>query len=457
MRHAITNNCLSDRNKNSRRRIALSVAFVMLVWVCHRPTVSALTLDQAVDRALADNLDLRAAYYNLEIGRGKLIQAGLWPNPELDFSGNTQRPFSNEKERTYSSDFTQAFPISGRLAKAKRVARVDLAQALMEIRNRERLLIGDVQKDFLTALILRRQIAARNEVKGVNQQFLEISAARLKKAEVSPVDVNLARTEVQRLQLENDLLQAELDARLISLRQKLGLAPDAPVTLEGDLDQLLARFSLTSAGFDPELRPDLRETELGIDRANAEIALARAEAWDDWHLGFGVEESRTLDNPTGLRTDRFAGLKLSVPLPLWNRNQGRVYSQRATADQAREQVQALVLTIRAEVATAAARARKLKEAAALYSRSILPLYNQNIQLLKQGFAQGLSEFSQMVQTQNQQVSLRITYLDAQTRYAEALVDLETAAATNPHLKKDFLQPVSDSGLQSKSDQVAPQQ
>ncbi|HEY8669199.1 MAG TPA: TolC family protein, partial [Terriglobales bacterium] len=304
--------------------------------------MSALTLDQAVDRALADNLDLRAAYYNLEIGRGKLIQAGLWPNPELDFSGNTQRPFSNEKERTYSSDFTQAFPISGRLAKAKRVARVDLAQALMEIRNRERLLIGDVQKDFLTALILRRQIAARNEVKGVNQQFLEISAARLKKAEVSPVDVNLARTEVQRLQLENDLLQAELDARLISLRQKLGLAPDAPVTLEGDLDQLLARFSLTSAGFDPELRPDLRETELGIDRANAEIALARAEAWDDWHLGFGVEESRTLDNPTGLRTDRFAGLKLSVPLPLWNRNQGRVYSQRATADQAREQVQALV-------------------------------------------------------------------------------------------------------------------
>ena len=443
--NSCNNDPASRRSGGFHHRLVI-VASLALVLVA--PPLRALTLDQAVERALASNLDLRAAYYNLEIGRGKLIQAGLWPNPELEFAGNTQRPFSNEKERAYSSGFAQAFPISGRLAKAKRVARVDIAQALMEIRNRERLLVGDVQKDFLTALILRQQIAARDQVKGVNQEFLNISEARLKKAEVSEVDVNLAKTEVQRLQLVNDLLSAELGARLVTLRQKIGLAPDGPLTLEGDLDQLLSRFSLTGAGFDPELRPDLRQTELGIDRANAEIALARAEAWEDWRLGFDYEDDRTLDAPGGLRTDRFLGLKLAIPLPVWNRNQGRVYSQQATADQARQQVEALVLTIRAEVAAAAARAAKLKEATLLYSQSVLPLYTQNIGLLKQGFGQGLIEFSQIVQMQNQQVSLRTTYFDAQTRYAEALVDLETAAATNSHLKKDFLQPRSISTRQT---------
>ena len=416
-----------------------ALAIMLACPVFFAAAASAITLDAAVDRALNDNLDLRAAYYNLEIGRGKLIQAGLWPNPELEFAGNTQRPFSNEKERAYSSGFAQAFPISGRLVKAKRVARVDIAQALMEIRNRERLLVGDVQKDFLTALILRRQIAARDEVRGVNQELLDISEARLKKAELSEVDVNLAKTEVQRLQLENDLLGAELGARLVTLRQKIGLAPDAPLELEGDLDQLLSRFSVTGTGFDPELRPDLRQTELGIDRARAEIALARAEAWDDWRLGFEYQDDRTLDAPGGLRTDRFLGLKVAIPLPVWNRNQGRIYSQQATADQASQQVEGLTLTIRAEVAAAAARAVKLREATLLYSRSVLPLYTKNIGLLKQGFGQGLTEFSQIVQAQNQQVSLRITYLDAQTRFAEAVVDLETAAATNPHLKRDFLQ------------------
>ena len=178
---------------------------------------------------------------------------------------------------------------------------------------------------------------------------------------------------------------------------------------------------------------------MGIDRARAEIALARAEAWDDWRLGFEYQDDRTLDAPGGLRTDRFLGLKVAIPLPVWNRNQGRIYSQQATADQASQQVEALALTIRAEVAAAAARAVKLREATLLYSQSVLPLYTKNIGLLKQGFGQGLTEFSQIVQAQNQQVSLRITYLDAQTRFAEAVVDLETAAVANPHLKRDFLQ------------------
>lgn len=400
---------------------------------------SAVTLDQAVEQALANNLDLRAASYNLEIGRGKLIQAGLWPNPELEFAGNTERPFSRGNERTYSSGFSQAFPISGRLAKAKRVARVDVAQAAFEIRNRERLLIGEVEKDFLAALILRRQIAAREEVQGINQELLKISEARFKSAEVSEVDVNLARIEVQRLQLENDLVRADLNARLITLRAKLGLAPNAPLAIEGDLDQLLTRFSERAAGFSPALRPDLRQLELGIDRARAEVSLARAEAWEDWRVGLDYSNDRVVDDPNGLRTDQFLGLKLSVPLPLWNRNQGRIYSQQATALQARQESEALRLTIQSEVAAAAARVAQLKEAARLYSQSILPLSHKNIDLLKQGYSQGLAELSLLVQTQNQQALLRITYFDAQTRYAEALVDLETAAATNPHLRQDLFE------------------
>lgn len=440
---------------NSRSGIIRGTFCALILTLGSRGIAVGLTLDGAVDRALTHNLDLRAAYYNLEIGRGRLIQAGIWPNPELEFAGNTQRPFSNEKERTYSSGFTQAFPISGRLAKAKRVARVDVAQALLEIRNRERLLIGEVQKDFLAALVLRQQIAVRDEVKGINQDLLNISEARLKKAEVSEVDVNLARTEVQQLELENDLIRAELNARLVTLRQKLGLAPAAPLTVEGDLDQLVARFSEDGAGFSPALRPDLRQTELGIDRARAEIALARAEAWEDWRVGFDYSSDRVVDDPNGFRTDQFLGLRLAIPVPLWNRNQGRVYSQQATALQARQQVEALCLTIRAEIAAAAARVLQLKAAAGLYSQRVLPLYNKNIGLLKQGYAQGLAQFSQLVQTQNQQALLRITYFDAQTRYAEALVDLETAAASNPHLKKDFLQPLSRSGLPTPSDQLTP--
>src|SRR5688500_2194950 len=94
---------------------------------------SALTIDQAVAGALRDNLDLRAASYEVDKARGRLLQAGLWPNPELELSTATDRTFNDEGEQRTAAGFQQAFPISGRLRFARRVSRVDVAQAMAEI------------------------------------------------------------------------------------------------------------------------------------------------------------------------------------------------------------------------------------------------------------------------------------------------------------------------------------
>ena len=219
----------------------------------------ALTLDQAVAGALRNNLDLRAAYFEVEKARGRLLQAGLWPNPELEFSTTTDRTFKNEGQRTSTAGFQQAFPISGRLPFAKQVSRVDVAQAIAEIRNRERLLIGDVERDFFTVLLLRQQIAANREFMSANREFVDVFEQRLKRAEVSEVDVNLARIELQRLELETAVLESDLTARELSLRLRLGVQPEQPVAIEGNLEALAARFQpenyQTTMVFN---RPDLR-------------------------------------------------------------------------------------------------------------------------------------------------------------------------------------------------------
>ena len=398
----------------------------------------ALTLDQAVASALRNNLDLRAAYYEVEKARGRLIQAGLWPNPELQFSTTTDRAFKNEGERTTTGGFQQAFPISGRLRFAKQVSRVDVAQAMAEIRNRERLLIGEVERDFLTVLLLRQQIAANREFVGINRDFVDVFAERLKRAEVSQVDLDLARVEMERLELESAVLEADLSARELSLKLRLGVAPDQPVAVEGNLEALVARFAperyQTSMFVN---RPDLRQTELGIDRANAELRLARAEAWADWTLGSEYQSERRLDEPNGFRSDPSLGFRISIPLALWNRNQGRVYEQRAAAQQAQQQVEALQLTIQSEIATALARATKLREVVRNYSGKLLPALTRTTDLVRKGYAEGLVAPTQIIQAQQQRATLRTAFLGANTSYVQALVDLETATASSPFLKKDF--------------------
>ena len=383
------------------RCIALGVGLLAASLAFSREA-RALSMDQAVMGALSNNLDLRAAYYEVEKARGRLIQAGLWPNPELEFSTTTDRTFKNEGERTSTAGFAQAFPISGRLHFAKEVSRVDVAQAMAEIRNRERLLIGEVQRDFLTALVLRQQIAANREFIGINREFVETFEQRLKKAEVSQVDVNLARVELQRLELETAVLEADLSVRELSLKQRLGLAPERAILLEGNLDALAAQFRPEKYRTTMVVnRPDLRQTELGIDRAQAEMRLARADAWADWTLGLDYENDRATDDPGGLDRGEFIGFKISVPIALWNRNQGRVFEQQAAADQARKQVDALRLTIRTEIATGLARAYKLRDVVKNYSGTLLPALTQTTALLRKGQTEGLIEPTQLIQAQQQ--------------------------------------------------------
>jgi cobalt-zinc-cadmium efflux system outer membrane protein len=399
-----------------------------------------LTIDQAVAGALRDNLDLRAASYEVDKARGRLLQARLWPNPELELSTRTDRTFNDEGERTSAAGFQQAFPISGRLRFAKRVSRVDVAQAMAEIRNRERLLIGEVQRDFLNVLLLRQQIAANREFVGLNREFVDVLEERLKRAEVSEVDVNLARVELQRLGVEFALLETDLVARELSLKLRMGLPPEAKISPEGNVEALTGRFRPEKYQTTMVVnRPDLRQTELGIDRAAAEARLARAEAWADWTLGTTYESERTLDLPTGLRSDEFLGFKVSIPIALWNRNQGRVYERKAAADQARQQFEAQRLSIRSEIATALARALKLRDAVGNYRRDLLPALSQTNTLVRNGYNEGLIPATQVIQVQQQQTTLRSSFLTATANYLQALVDLETATASSPFLKKDFLQ------------------
>jgi outer membrane protein, heavy metal efflux system len=413
--------------------------FVGWIALASPESASALTIEQAVARALQDNLDLRAAAYEVEKARGRLLQAGLWPNPELELSTATDRTFNDEGEQRSAAGFQQAFPISGRLRFAKRVSRVDVAQAMAEIRNRERLLIGEVQRDFLNVLLLRQQLAANREFVSLNREFVEVLEDRLQRAEVSEVDVNLARVELQRLGVEAAQLESDVVARELSLKLRMGLAPEALISPAGNIEALAEKFRPEKYQTTMVVnRPDLRQTELGIDRAAAEMRLARAEAWADWTLGTSYESERTLDLPTGLRSDEFLGFKISIPIALLNRNQGRVYEHKAASEQARQQFEAQRLSIRSEIATALARAMKLRSAVGNYRRDLLPALSQTNSLVRKGYNEGLIPATQVIQVQQQQTTLRSSFLTATANYLEALVDLETATASSPFLKKDFL-------------------
>ena len=390
-----------------------------------------LTLQNAIDIAVQSNKDLQATRYTVEQARARLLQAGLPPNPRLDLSKRSDLIFRNEGEYTASIGISQQFPIAGRIARQKDVARVDVALAVAEIKQAELKLASDAASAFYRVLALNRQIESRERLIDVDQKLVKGTRNRFKAAEVSELDVNAAQLDLQRLSQERALLQSQRTTQLAQLNQLLGRPTSQPLELDDALpttDQLPSladqqREALT-------LRPDLRFALLNADRARADQELARAQRWEDWTVGVGLEQNRqVIDGGSPQRASRALGVNLSIPLPLVNRNQGRIAEASAAGDQAYARIEALKLGIGNEVASVYAETERLQQVITEYQRNMLPLSERNVRLAQQGYNQGLVSIVEVVQAQRQQGELNGAYLNTLDQYLQALARLRTASGS----------------------------
>lgn len=389
-----------------------------------------LTPEAAATSALADNLELAAARFAIAQAQGRLQQAGLWPNPDWEMSRSRETSLDLNGESKFSTGFRQRFPITGRLGKAKAVARVDVAMAMAEVRNQERLLMGEVLLRSRELIVVREQLKANEDIQGVIRKLIEVSERRLKVAEVSVADVNLARLELQKAQLAKAELLNQQETTRVELNRLLARAPDQPLEIIGAIE----------AGLDPARllpvtrqavsnRPDHQLAALAVNRADAEIKLARAQKWEDWTVGFDYSRDRSIfEAPVGTKVDNFIGVSLSIPLPLWNKNQGRVSEAQATEQRARAELSALELRIRAEAQSAENRIRRRRAILDQYRTESVKLAEDNLALLQRGYADGLVGITAVIQAQQQLTELRQASLEAVAQLTRALTEWEAATA-----------------------------
>jgi outer membrane protein, heavy metal efflux system len=411
----------------------LTIFLTMLVALLPARSASLadrLTPEAAATNALVENLELTAARFAIAQAQGRLQQAGLWPNPDWEMSRSREASLDLNGESKFSTGFRQRFPITGRLDKAKAVARVDVAMAMAEVRNQERLLIGEVLLRSRELIAVREQLKANEDIQGVIRKLIEVSERRLKVAEVSVADVNLAKLELQKAQLAKAELLTQQETTTVELNRLLARAPDQPLEIVGTIETSLDPARLSPATQQAlSNRPDHQLAALAVNRADAEIKLARAQKWEDWTVGFDYSRDRSIfEAPVGTKVDNFIGLSISIPLPLWNKNQGRVSEAQAAEQRARAELSALELRIRAEVQSAENRVRRRLAILGQYRTESLKLAEDNLALLQRGYADGLVSVTAVIQAQQQLTELRQASLEAVVQLARVLTEWETATA-----------------------------
>lgn len=394
-----------------------------------------VTLEQATREAIANNLDLAAARFNISIAEAKQITAKLRPNPvmtvsadHLDLLGTGYNSVNNGGPNEYA--FRTDFVLE---RGGKRLARMELASAeksLAElgVRDAIRRLIFEVQSAFVDVQTAREvlQLAQQN-LKRLND-IVEVNATRVRAGDLAEVEWN--RSQVASMQYQTAVRQAELQLLQSKTRLQLLLGRPPELAESFDVDGPIRQDQQTIALADirnraQSLRPDLQLAKRTQARNQSDLRLQLAQGKVDYTTG---TEYRRQQAPSGMGNS--LGLFFSAPLPVFNRNQGEV----ARAEREIAQVTAQIRAVEARVNGEAVSAWQQYSVSAGLLRDIeqrmLAKSKDVLQATEYSYRRGEASLVEFLDAQRAFSDVMQSYNEARSAYAKSLylIDSVTAAS-----------------------------
>ncbi|WP_296945792.1 TolC family protein [uncultured Massilia sp.] len=380
----------------------------------------ALTLERAVAMAMAANPSLRAATRAVGIADGAVLQAGARPNPELSVSTEgTER-----RTRTETAQLSQVLELGGKRAARVAVARQERGAALAQVAVRRAELRADVVAAYLDALTAQERQALALAAVDLAHRATLVTGRRVAAGKLSPVEET--RSAVAEAGARLDLEQARADLALSRRRLAALWGATAPFTQA--LDEPDAALLRLPPWDDLQARledaPQLRAAHAALDGHAARAQLERTRRVPDVTLSVGAQRERDAGRSQGV-------LGVAVPLPLFDRNQGNLLAALRRTDQARDELEAERLRLRAALADAYERAQLAAAQQDALRERIVPAAQGAYDAAVTGFELGKFAFTDVLDAQRTLFQARTQALRALADRYRALAELQRLVPTRP--------------------------
>ncbi|MBW8875168.1 MAG: TolC family protein [Acidobacteria bacterium] len=401
--------------KTPRAIPALLAALLASAAALHgqQPTPAPLSLDEAMEIALAANPGLAAARLGREEVRARVDVARQRPNPDLAI----------EEAKDFPRDSaTLSLPIE---RGAKRQRRIQVAEAQGRTGEAElaRLLAttrNQVRRAYFALSAAQRRAAETAEVQRLAESARDAARARFEAGDVPRLDALQAELAAAQTANEADKARGLLAGARADLNALLARPLDSPVTVSTGLDAgrvppMDAAVRLAQAS-----STELAVLDLGIAAQQAQLELARAETVRDVTAAAGVTHYSPPDFTWGWRA------ALTLTLPVFNRGQAQVRLEQATLARLQAERDAAAARVRGEVAAAAANAEVLRQTVLRYRDEILPRAAEVERMAEDSYRSGQTGLVALLQSLQSVHDLRLQAVQAGTDYQNALADLERA-------------------------------
>ena len=363
-----------------------------------------LSLNRALELALRANPDLAVAAREIEALEGAVRQAGIVPNPEIVALVEDR----NKATRSTTLQLNQPLELGG-----KRAARIDAAQrtrdvATAELNAKRADIRATVMAAFYDTLAAQERHRLAQASVELAQRATTAASKRVTAGKVSPVEETKARVAESGIRVEMAQAKSELANARRRLAATWGSATPRFERAEGQaevlppipaLDELMQRLPHA---------PMLVRSQLEVERRQALAQVERSRRIPDVTVSLGVKRNEELGRDQAL-------FGVSIPLPLFDRNQGNLQEALSRTDKARDERIATEVRLSTELATAHERLTATHQEAELLQKEILPGAHSAYDAATKGFELGKFSFLDVLDAQR-------TLFQAKSQYLRALVE-----------------------------------
>ncbi len=379
-----------------------------------------IRLEDLEQMALQGNPTLAQAEAAVRAAEGRRVQAGLFPNPIMGYSGEELALRAIGQKSEHLLFFEQSIPLGGKLKKSRNIIVQEKAQAEHDMAAQRQRILNAVRVLYYEALgaqqlVEVRELLARlaGEAVGVTGELFNVGQAD--RPDLFQIEIEAQRAQLDLIVAENDRdqvwqqLAAVVGNPFLKRSRLMGdLERDLPVI---DQEAILAKLLKDS--------PEILRARAGAERAKAAVTRAKAEPAPDLFvrmaLGYNLEQLDSTIVLNGRRTGPEGQLEVGMRVPIFNRNQGAIAAAGAEVDAAEREVLRVELMLRARFASALRSYQNALRVTAQYEKQIIPR-------AQQAYDMYLGSFKQMAAAYPQVLIAQRTLFQVRADYIKALVD-----------------------------------
>jgi cobalt-zinc-cadmium efflux system outer membrane protein len=373
-----------------------------------------MTLEDLEQIALQCNPTLAQATMGVQAAEGNCVQSGLYPNPTIGYSGDE---IGNVDTAGLQGGFiNQEVVTAGKLRLARATACHGIEQARYAWEIQRQRVLSDVRASCSEVLLTQKTIEVNEQLVRVSQESLRTTQQLRKAQEASQANVLEATIEADTAKLNLESARTRHWSAWRHLAAVIGRPEMEPCQLAGNCeDQLpvLAWENVCAQVLGQS--PELAQARASVERARCEVARQCANRVPNFTMQAGAQ----YDNETNYTV---TNVQVSMPLPVFNRNQGNILRAEANLVAAQNEVRRIELDLHDRLATVFEQYINARRQTDAYVHQILPTARKSLDLIASGYRQGEFDYLTLLTAQRTFFNANLNYLNSLrellTHYAE---------------------------------------